>query len=72
MTDEQIFELIEKHFHLGCLHDSSYVEWFGETNDFVKFAQKMYIKGYNKGKDEGYEEGWESCDVSTKMNSLGD
>ena len=38
MTDEQIFELMEKHFHLCPIHDSAYNEWVGEVRDFLRFA----------------------------------
>jgi hypothetical protein len=62
MTDEQIFELMEEYFHLGCLHDNNYVEWFGQASDFVKFALAIHENGYNKGYDEGYERGFEYRD----------
>ena len=53
MTDEKIFELMDEHFHLGCIHDSSYVEYVGQAIDFVKFARKIYSEGYEEGYDQG-------------------
>lgn len=44
MTEEQIFELIEKHFQLAPIHDNTYLAWFGETNDFIKFAREICEK----------------------------
>ena len=41
MTNEQIFELMEKHFHLCPIHDSAYIEWIGEDRDFLKFARAI-------------------------------
>ena len=41
MTNEQIFELMEKHFHLCPIHDSAYIEWVGEERDFLKFARAI-------------------------------
>jgi hypothetical protein len=40
MTNEQIFELMEKHFHL-CPIDSAYNEWVGEDRDFLRFARAI-------------------------------
>jgi hypothetical protein len=56
MTDEQIFELMDEHFHLGCIHDSSYVEYVGQANDFVKFARAIYKEGYEMARlDNDYD-----------------
>ena len=41
MTNKQIFELMEKHFHLCPIHDSAYIEWVGEERDFLKFARAI-------------------------------
>jgi hypothetical protein len=41
MTNEQIFELMEKHFQLCPIHDSEYIEWVGEERDFLKFARAI-------------------------------
>ena len=68
MTNEQILKLAKS---CGIEHWSRNKGecWECLEDEFLKFSQKMYIKGYIKGKDEGYEEGWKSCDVSTKMNT---
>jgi hypothetical protein len=57
MTTEQIFELMEKHFHLCPVHDSACIEYIGKESDFLKFALKIHEMGYNKGYNEGYESG---------------
>jgi|LakMenEpi03Aug12_release.lakeMendotaPanAssembly.Ray.scaffolds.fasta_scaffold222704_5 hypothetical protein len=49
MTEEQIFELMKKHFHLCPVHDSAYIEWIGEQRDFFKFARAIYEEGYDDG-----------------------
>jgi len=49
MTNKQIFELMEKHFHLCPVHDSAYIEWVGEERDFLKFAKAIYEEGYDDG-----------------------
>jgi hypothetical protein len=41
MTNEQIFELMEKHFHLCPIHDSAYIEYVGKESDFLKFARAI-------------------------------
>ena len=53
MTDEKIFELMDEYFHLGCIHDSSYIEYVGQEKDFVKFARKIYSAGWEEGYDQG-------------------
>ena len=57
MTDEQIFELMEKHFHLCPIHDNNYIEWIGENRDFLKFALRIYEIGHSAGWCEGYKSG---------------
>ena len=52
MTNKQIFELMEKHFHLCPIHDSAYIEWVGEERDFLKFAEAIYQEGVNYGYDK--------------------
>ena len=49
MTDAQIFELVEKHFHLCPIHDSACIEWVGKESDFLKFAKAIYEEGYDDG-----------------------
>ena len=49
MTNEKIFELMEKHFHLCPVHDSAYIEYVGKESDFLKFAQAIYEEGYDDG-----------------------
>jgi hypothetical protein len=41
MTNEQIFELMKKHFRLCPIHDSAYIEWVGEERDFLRFARAI-------------------------------
>ena len=41
MTNEQIFELMGKHFRLCPIHDNNYIEWVGEYRDFLKFARAI-------------------------------
>jgi len=41
MTDEQIFELMKKHFLLYPIHDSAYIEWIAETEDVLRFARAI-------------------------------
>ena len=57
MTNEQIFKLMEEHFHLCPIHDSAYIEWVGKESAFLKFALTIHEHGYNKGYNEGYESG---------------
>ena len=42
MTNEKIFELMEKHFHLCPIHDSAYIEYVGKESDFLKFAEAIH------------------------------
>jgi hypothetical protein len=42
MTNKQIFELMEKHFHLCPIHDSACIEYIGKESDFLKFAQQIH------------------------------
>jgi hypothetical protein len=53
MTNKQIFELMEKHFHLCPIHDSAYIEYVGKESDFLKFAQAIYSEGFSDGCKEG-------------------
>jgi hypothetical protein len=63
MTNEQIFSLVKKHFTEGGIcDDGSCIEWYGNTDAFLKFAQAIRQNGY----DEGYDDGFNACD------SLGD
>ena len=57
MTDEQIFELMEKHFRLCPIPDGAYIEWVGENRDFLKFAQRIHEIGHSAGWCEGYKSG---------------
>jgi hypothetical protein len=41
MTNKQIFELMEKHFHLCPIHDSACIEYIGKESDFLKFARAI-------------------------------
>ena len=41
MTDEQIFELMKKHFRLCPIHDIAYIEWIAETKDVLRFARAI-------------------------------
>ena len=59
MTDEQILQLVKEYFRESCIHDSSYSEWFGDTDAFVKFARELY----DKAKWEGYYDGYEMCSI---------
>lgn len=66
MTDEQILELVKKHFKVGGLRDDgSSSEYYGTPDAFLKFALAIHEDAYNKG----YDEGWESSKVSTEMNT---
>jgi hypothetical protein len=49
MTNEQIFKLMEEHFHLCPIHDSSCIEWVGKESAFLKFAEAIYEEGYDDG-----------------------
>jgi len=64
MSDEQIFELMKKHFRLCPIHDIAYIEWIAETEDVLRFARAIRQNGY----DEGYNEGYDSSTISSKMN----
>lgn len=58
MTDEQILQLVKKHFNEGGIRDDgSCSEWYGNTDAFFKFALAIYENGYNKGYYEGYKSG---------------
>ena len=63
MTDEQILELVKKHFKEGGIRDDgSCSEYYGDLDAFVKFAEAIRENGY----DEGYDDGFNARD------SLGD
>lgn len=57
MTEEQILQMIKKHFKEGGIcDDGSCAEYYGDTDTFVKFAQTIYEKGEWDGKIKGYYE----------------
>lgn len=41
MTNEQIFELMKKHFRLCPVHDIAYIEWIAETEDVLRFSKAI-------------------------------
>jgi hypothetical protein len=38
MTEEQIFKLMEEHFR----NDNYFIEWAGETKDYLEFAHQIH------------------------------
>ena len=53
MTNEQIFELVEKNFSFIAEYSAS--GWIAETEDILKFARAIYDEGYKEGR---YEESY--------------
>jgi hypothetical protein len=53
MTNEQIFKLMEEHFHLCPIHDSSCIEWVGKESAFLKFARAIYEEGRESASCDG-------------------
>ena len=52
MTDEQILELVKKHFKEGGIRDDgSCSEYYGDLDAFLKFSSKLYYQG----RYDGYE-----------------
>jgi hypothetical protein len=57
MTDEQIITLVNEHFEAsGVRDDSSFTEYYGKPDAFLKFARAMYKEGLEDGK---WDEGWD-------------
>jgi hypothetical protein len=58
MTNEQILELVKKYFNEGGIRDDgSCTEYYGETIQFIDFAEKIYELGFFDGKIEGHRNG---------------
>jgi hypothetical protein len=56
MSNEQILQLVKKHFQEGGVRDDgSCAEYYGDPDAFLKFAQAIYEKGYDEGTDDAYE-----------------
>jgi hypothetical protein len=45
ITNEQIIKIASEHLYCNM----SVVEWFGKSEDLLKFAQKIYQMGYCDG-----------------------
>jgi hypothetical protein len=62
MTEDEILELVRFHFQEGGIRDDgSCSEYYGNTKDFIEFAQAIY--------EMGNENGWESHQESVYLNS---
>ena len=70
MDKEEILKLVKKYFNEGGIRDDgSCTEYYGETIQFIDFAEKIYRKAYSTGHRDGYDDGWEGSKVSTEMNT---
>ena len=62
MTEDEILELVRFHFQEGGIRDDgSCSEYYGNTKDFINFAQAIY--------EMGNENGWESREEAEYFNS---
>lgn len=66
MTKDEILKLMKQSFKVGGIRDDgSCDEWYGSTDDFLKFAKDVYDNGYDDGidvgKDIGYNDGYDSA-----------
>jgi hypothetical protein len=57
MTNQQILELMGKHFHPCPITNSSYIEWIGKESAFIEFAREIRKNGYEVGYACGYTDG---------------
>ena len=66
MTKNEILQLVKEHFQEGGVRDDgSCSEYYGDTDAFVKFVEKIYQEGYLDGCNEGYLEGYdEGCEAT--------
>lgn len=48
MTDEQILELAEQHF--SFITEYTATGWIADTEDLLKFAERIYEKGFEEGR----------------------
>lgn len=58
MPGEQIISLVKQYFKYdGLCYDGSCFKckYYGDTDAFVKFAEKMYNQGRYDGYDSGYD-----------------
>lgn len=55
MTDDQILDLVKKHFIEEEVDEDGdcWIEFAGKPNAFLKFAKAMYEKGNREGYAEG-------------------
>ena len=54
ITNDKILELVRSHFQEGGMRDDgSCSEYYGTTEDFIDFAQKIYQSGRCDGYDSG-------------------
>lgn len=60
MTKNEILQLVKEHFQEGGVRDDgSCSAYYGDTDTFVRFAEKIYQEGYRDGCAEGYLEGYD-------------
>ena len=58
MTKQEILKLVREHFKGGGVcDDGSCTEYYGETIQFIDFAEKIYELGFFDGKIEGHRNG---------------
>ena len=41
MTEEEMFKVLGEYFRLCPIHDNYFIEWAGETKDYLEFAQQI-------------------------------
>lgn len=55
MTKDQILKLVKEYFTEGGIRDDgSCVEYYGDPDAFVRFAEMIYEKGEWNGEIKGY------------------
>lgn len=63
MTEEQILQMVKESFKEGGIRDDgSCSEYYGDTDDFVKFAKRIYRHGFCEGHDAGWDYRGEFCE----------
>lgn len=68
MNKEQILQLVKEHFQEGGVRDDgSCSAYYGDTDTFERFAEKIYQEGYCDGCAEGYLEGYDEGSASVEL-----